>query len=94
METELDVLQDIRALLNDFKYVFIDSVPDNQRKLDLHNMLEELGEKIRTFPKDSNGMAPSEATVPYQGHDCSYAELLEEQRETSDELKSLIESWS
>jgi hypothetical protein len=37
-----------------------------------------LGEKIRTFPKDSNGMSPPEATVRYQGHDCSYAELLED----------------
>jgi hypothetical protein len=93
-ETELKVLQDIRTLLHDLTLVFITYVPDNQRKLALHNALEDLSEKIWKFPKDAQGFADSSTTVEYQGHDLSYVDLIREKDEVRGELETLIKKAS
>jgi hypothetical protein len=93
METELEVLQHIRALLHDLTFVFITSVPQNERKLTLHKTLEELSEKIWKFPKTAQG-ADSNATVEYEGHQLSYTDLLHEKDEATAELTELIRKTS
>jgi hypothetical protein len=70
-ETELQVLKDIRSLLHDLTLVFINYVPDNQRKLELHNAIQDLTEKLFNSKKTDGGMADSTATVDYQGHQLS-----------------------
>jgi hypothetical protein len=94
METELEVLQDIRALLHDLTFVFITSVPQNERKLTLHKTLEELNQKILKFPKTTQGLADPNATVEYEGHELFYADLLHEKDKARNELTELISKAS
>jgi hypothetical protein len=94
METELEVLQDIRALLHDLTFVFINSVPENEQKLTLHKTLEELSEKIRKFPNTAGGLVDSNATVEYEGHELSYTDLLSEKDEAREQLTELIRKSS
>ena len=88
-ETELEVLKDIRALLRDLRTVLIDLDPDNADKFSWHQRWHELSEKIRSFPT-SRGVADPNATVEYEGHNFSYAELLKAQTEAKDELQGLM----
>jgi hypothetical protein len=94
VETELEVLQDIRALLHDLTFVIITSVPQNERKLALHKTLEELNEKIWKYPKTAQGFADSNATVEHEGHQLSYTDLLREKDEARAELTELISKTS
>ena len=90
-ETELDVLRDIRALLRDLRFVLIDCVPENALKLSLHKEIEELSEKMRTFPKTPWGTVEPGVTVEYQGHQSSYADLLQKRQDAMNQLTVLIE---
>ena len=70
--------------------VFIHYVPDNQRKLELHNAIQELTEKLFNFKKTDRGMADPTATVEYQGHKLHYTDLMREKGEAWHELEQLI----
>ena len=88
-ETELEVLKDIRALLRDLRTVLIDLDPDNADKFSWHQRWHELSEKIRSFPR-TEGVADPNATVEYEGHNFSHAELLKAQTEAKDGLQGLM----
>jgi hypothetical protein len=89
-ETELEVLKDIRSLLNDLVYVFITSVPENDQKLTWHNEWLELSEKIWSFPKNPDGSADPSATVEFRGDRFRYSDLLQKRDEAMAELTALI----